>query len=70
MNHMFTRVLEKCPVCNKTYAEFATDPYGIPLYYIGNGDGTFSLGSPMKPNNADKYFCGPQCASKFIRENK
>lgn len=49
------------------YDQFTTDLLGIPLYYIGNGNGSFALGSPMKPNEADKYFCGPNCASKFIK---
>ena len=64
---MFNRIYELCGECKKPYKDFYKDGMGIPFYYIGNGDGTYSVGSPMKPNKADKYFCGPECASKFIR---
>lgn len=66
----FSRVNKLCGTCGVAYKEWAKDEIGVPLYYIGNGDGTYGLGSPKKPNSADKYFCGPVCASKFMKEQQ
>ena len=33
-----------------------------PLYYFGAG--------PNNPENARVYFCGPECAYKFLKKDK
>ena len=58
-----------CIECETDEIEFS-DSFNVPIYYIGRGDGLFSIGDPSNPFNVDGHFCGPECASKFIRRKK
>ena len=55
---MFYNLTATCDECNAGYDAFDTDVSGIPIYYVG---------SPINPNEAEKYFCGPSCANNFYK---
>ena len=55
---MFTNITCSCHVCGIKYIDIPNKGgAGEPLYYEG---------SPLDPNGADKYFCGPECATKYL----
>lgn len=47
----------KCFQCDKTIE--IVDSFNYPLYYYGAG--------PNNPQDAIVYFCGPDCAYKYIK---
>lgn len=38
------------------------DESGFPLYYYGAG--------PNNPQDAEHYFCGPECSNQWFKNNK
>lgn len=49
-----------CETCNKSIE--IVDTFQFPLYYYGAG--------PSNPQDAIAYFCGPDCAYKYIKKVK
>lgn len=50
----------KCVVCSIDI--IMVDSYGYPLYYVG--------GKPDRPDLAEAYLCGPECATKYFYRDK
>lgn len=48
----------RCDQCKKDIVDLV-DINGFPLYYFGSG--------PNNPEDADVYFCGPDCSNEYHR---